>query len=114
MLNNRSIINVAISRASDYLFVLLPHPSTDYYDNLVELKKLCSTCKGMENDGNVILNNCEKIEENIFEDRAFIEKNTFVTSHQLTNVYTQSEKRYEVHIDEKSVDIQLSGDGYEE
>ena len=114
MLNNRSIINVAISRASDYLFVLLPHPSTDYYDNLVELKKLCWISKGMENDGNVTLNNCEKIEENIFEDRAFIEKNTFVTSHQLTNVYTQSEKRYEVHIDEKSVDIQLSGDGYEE
>lgn len=114
MLNNRSIINVAISRASDYLFVLLPHHKTDYYDNLVELKKLCWISKGMENDGNVTLNNCEKIEENIFEDRAFIEKNTFVTSHQLTNVYTQSEKRYEVHIDEKSVDIQLSGDGYEE
>ena len=114
MLNNRSIINVAISRASDYLFILMPHSDTDYYDNLVELKKLCSICKGMENDGNVTLNNCENFEENIFEDRAFIEKNTFVTSHQLTNVYTQSEKRYEVHIDEKSVDIQLSGDGYEE
>lgn len=114
MLNNRSIINVAISRASDYLFVLLPHSDTDYYNNLVELNKLCSICKGMENDGNVTINNCENFEENIFEDRAFIEKNTFVTSHQLTNVYTQSEKRYEVHIDEKSVDIQLSGDGYEE
>lgn len=114
MLNNRSIINVAISRASDYLFILMPHSDTDYYDNLVELKKLCSICKGMENDGNVTINNCENFEENIFEDRAFIEKNTFVTSHQLTNVYTQSEKRYEVHIDEKSVDIQLSGDGYEE
>ena len=114
MLNNRSIINVAISRASDYLFVLLPHPSTDYYDNLVELKKLCWISKGMENDGNVTLNNCDDFEKKIFDDCAFIEKNTFVTSHQLTNVYTQSEKRYEVHIDEKSVDIQLSGDGYDE
>lgn len=114
MLNNRSIINVAISRASDYLFVLLPHHETDYYSNLVELKKLCGICNGMKKDGNVTLNNCENFEEKIFEDRAFIEKNTFVTSHQLTNVYTQSEKRYEVHIDDKSVDIQLSGDGYDE
>lgn len=114
MLNNRSIINVAISRASDYLFVLLPHNDTEYYSNLVELNKLCRICKGMENDGNVTKNNCDKYEEKMFDDCAFIEKNTFVTSHQLTNVYTQSEKRYEVHIDDKSVDIQLSGDGYDE
>ena len=37
----------------------------------------------------------------------FIENNAFVTSHQLTNVYTKAVKRYEVRIDENSVDIQL-------
>ena len=37
----------------------------------------------------------------------FIENNAFVTSHQLTNVYTKAVKRYEARIDENSVDIQL-------
>ena len=32
----------------------------------------------------------------------FIENNAFVTSHQLTNVYTKAVKRYEVRIDWKN------------
>ena len=41
MLNVKNIINVAISRASDYLFILLPHTDTDGYENLIEINSLC-------------------------------------------------------------------------
>ena len=64
----------------------------------------------MKDNANVAVYTCDKIEEIIFGKKFFIENNTFVTSHQLTNVYTKASKRYEVRIDEKSIDIQLGYD----
>ena len=48
------------------------------------------------------------IEKTLFNDFNFIEKNTFVTSHQMSNIYTDAQKLYEVRIDENSVDIQIN------
>ena len=50
----------------------------------------------------------ELIEKTLFNDFNFIEKNTFVTSHQMSNIYTDAQKLYEVRIDENSVDIQIN------
>ena len=65
----------------------------------------------MKDPDNVAQYTCDQIEEIIFGRKFFIESNTFVTSHQLTNVYTKAVKRYEVRIDENSVDIQLGFKG---
>ncbi len=46
----------------------------------------------------------------IFGEPYFIEENSFVTTHQLTNIYTEPSTKYEVRIDENSVDIQLGSD----
>ena len=111
MLNNRNIINVAISRASDYLFILLPHPDSYGYENLIEINKLCGIAN--RKCTSVALFNSEVIEKAIFNKRDFIESNTFVTTHQVANVYTSASGLYEVRIDENAVDIQTSGENYQ-
>lgn len=111
MLNNRNILNVAISRASDYLFVLLPHPDSYGYENLIEINKLCGIAN--RKCSSVALFNSEVIEKAIFNKKDFIESNTFVTTHQVANVYTSASGLYEVRIDENAVDIQTAGQSYQ-
>lgn len=100
-LNNRNIINVAISRARDYLFVFLPHKDMEDYLKLKEINRLGSLSKNWKSW------TCDQLEKIMFERSQFIEQTTFVTSHQMANVYSQADYRYEVRIDENSVDIQI-------
>ena len=103
-LNNRNIINVAVSRARDYLFVFLPHKDMDDYQKLREINRLGSLSKGWKSW------TCDQLENIMFGRSQLIEQTTFVTSHQMTNVYSQADYRYEVRIDENSVDIQIGED----
>ena len=107
MLNKRHIINVAVSRARDYLFLLIPHKDTVGYENLYEINRI----------GRLIINNCngeyqyftcDEIEKILFGQSKYLEENTFVTSHQMANVYTEAGMKYEVRIDDSSVDVQIS------
>ena len=107
MLNKKHIINVAISRARDYLFLLIPHKDTDGYANLREINTL----------GRIVINTCpnqyqyftsDEIEKLLFGRSKYLEENTFVTSHQMANVYTEAGVKYEVRIDDNSVDVQIS------
>lgn len=108
-LNRKNILNVAISRARDYLFVLIPHVDTDGYENLNEIQSIGDIAnKKCRTDLSII--NADIVEGIIFNDSAFIEKNTFVTSHQMANVYTDAQKLYEVRIDENAVDIQINAE----
>ena len=108
-LNRKNILNVAISRARDYLFVLIPHIDTDGYENLNEIRSIGYIAnKKCRTDLSII--NADLVEGIIFKDSAFIEKNTFVTSHQMANVYTDAQKLYEVRIDENAVDIQINSE----
>lgn len=111
MLNNKNIINVAISRAKDYLFVLLPHPDSYGYENLIEINKLCSIAKKKVKSVTVL--NSDQIEKSMFANSHYVEDNTFVTTHQLANVYTSAASLYEVRIDDNAVDIQVSSDKYQ-
>ncbi len=107
MLNRKHIINVAISRAKDYLFVLIPHPSTDGFKNLYEIRNLGRLATDVVSE-HVKTYTCDDIEQILFGKKFFLENNTFVTSHQMANVYTEPGMKYEVRIDENSVDIQIS------
>ena len=104
-INNKNIINVAISRARDYLFIFFPDKDTEGFENLVEIKKLGNIA--CEKPENVALFTADEIEKVIFEKKFYIENNVFVTTHQLANVYTQTAQKYEIRIDENSVDIQI-------
>ena len=107
MLNRKHIINVAISRAKDYLFLLIPHPATDGFQNLYEIKRLgkIASATGKENSQYYTSDDIEQI---LFGKKFFLENNTFVTSHQMANVYSEPGMKYEVRIDENSVDVQIA------
>lgn len=105
MLNNKNVINVAISRASDYLFILLPHPDSYGYENLIEINKLAKIAN--KHVSSVAVINADHVEKYTFNNPNYIESNTFVTTHQVANVYTKAACKYEVRIDDNAVDIQV-------
>lgn len=106
-LNNKNILNVAISRARDYLFVLLPNNQTDGWNNLYEINALGDLAAKKLNSFSQQIPSYA-IEKIIFDNGFYIEENTFVTTHQMANVYSQDSCKYEVRIDANSVDILIS------
>ena len=47
------------------------------------------------------------IEEKLFKQIDYIEQNTFATTHQSINVYTQPEKKYEIRCEDTAIDVQI-------
>ena len=107
-LNNHNILNVAISRAKNHLFLLFPSNETDGFKKLEELNHIGRLM--CENQDSFEYLTCDSIEEIIFGQSYHIENNVFVTAHQLANVYTEAAKKYEIRIDESSVDVQIAKD----
>lgn len=105
-LNKRNIINVSISRARDYLFVLMPDDDTEKVNELKYIKRVEALCK----NGECSEWHTSEIEEIMFDSETYIEDNSFSTSHQTVNVYAKAELRYEIRGGEDAVDIQTHDD----
>ena len=103
-LNKLNIINVSISRARDYLFVIMPDDDTENVGNLKLIKKVEKLCKEQPD---WIEQQSPSIEELIFGSKTYLEDNSFSTSHQLVNVYGKPEKRYEIRSEDNAVDVQI-------
>jgi len=103
-LNKLNIVNVSISRARDYLIILMPDDETENVDNLTLIKKVEWLCKEQPAW-------CEHLspflEDIIFGSKTYLEDNSFSTSHQLVNVYGKPEKRYEVRSEDNAIDVQI-------
>lgn len=103
-LNHKNIINVAISRARDYLFVLMPDENTEKLENLklvnqVEtLMRANAQCKVVDS---------HSLEKTMFGNELYLEENSFSTGHQSVNVYGIPEKIYEIRSEDEAIDIQL-------
>jgi AAA domain len=108
-LNKQNILNVAISRARDYLFIIMPDKETDNVWNLFRLAEIEKYVRQSEAFSEHA--SCE-VEHTLFGNKNFLEENTFVTGHQMVNVYERAEKCYEVRSDELSVDIQVKEKSY--
>ena len=102
--NKKNILNVAISRAQDYLFLLMPDGDYEDYNNL-ETKTIGVIAK--KDTTEMTVTNSQVLEKVIHGDSHYLDKNTFVTVHQLANVYSDPSSKYEVRFDEKPVDIQI-------
>jgi hypothetical protein len=103
-LNKQNILNVAISRARDYLFIVMPDSQTENVENLHminEIEKL--TMQGGEFSDYLT----HEIEEIIWGNQKHLEDNTFSTGHQMVNVYRKPEYYYEVRSDESAIDVQI-------
>ena len=103
-INRKNILNVAISRAQDYLFLLMPDKDYEHFDKL-QAKNIGVIAKDKRSE--MTYCTAQEVEKHMFGDTNHIEKNTFVTTHQLANVYTAPSSKYEVRIDDKSIDIQI-------
>ncbi len=106
-LNKLNILNVSISRARDYLILIVP----DIIEELEQLNRLTDILRGEEN----IRSHCrwfrtEEIERAMFKKSNYIYENCFITTHQKVNVYSRPEKRYEVRCEENAIDVQVNNE----
>jgi hypothetical protein len=95
---------VSISRARDYLFVMMPDEETENVSNLTLIKQVEQLCKEQPD---WIEHHSHTIEESIFRNENYLVDNSFSTGHQLVNVYGTAERRYEVRSEDTSVDVQI-------
>lgn len=105
-LNKRNIINVSISRARDYLIIVMPDDDTENIENLRLINRVEEIC----NDNGATEYLSPEIEEMIFNDDHYLENNSFATSHQIVNVYGKPELKYEIRSEDTAVDIQIHTD----
>lgn len=102
-LNRLNIINVAISRARDYLFIVMPDDSTDKIENLRLIKRV-ENLFAKEGYGEFTAHDIENL---IFGNSNYLEENSFTTGHQSVNVYGKLERKYEIRSEDNAVDVQL-------
>lgn len=103
-LNKLNIINVSISRARDYLFIIMPDDETEKVEKLTLIKKIEKLFKDREDWSET---QSHTIEKAILGSERYLEDKSFSTSHQIVNVYGKPEKRYEIRSDENAVDVQI-------
>lgn len=103
-LNKQNILNVAISRARDYLFIVMPDDETEGVEDLHKLAKIERLVKS----SSVFSEYASRIiEQMIFGQESYLEDNTFSTGHQMVNVYRIPERYYEVRSDDSAIDVQI-------
>lgn len=103
-LNKKNIINVSISRARDYLFVVMPDNDTENIDNLRLVKRVEGLIQSTDAWNEFA---SPDLEDLMFGDSKYLENNAFSTSHQSVNVYGLPEKIYEVRAEDTAVDVQI-------
>lgn len=101
LLSKEYIYNVAISRAKDYLIVLHPYTaiSNPFINNIGHSYK--------NNFGNTKILNTNDIEQILFNDRNYIETNSYISGHDNVNVFGLSEMKYFIKANDTAIDIQL-------
>ncbi len=108
-LNKLNIVNVSISRARDYLFIIMPDDETENVTNLTLVKQVEGLCK---RQGCYAEMHTHFLERLMFGSESYLEDNSFSTTHQLVNVYGEPETYYEIRSEDAAVDVQVHvGDG---
>ncbi|WP_186430047.1 ATP-binding protein [Clostridium sp. BSD9I1] len=103
-LNKSNIINVSISRAKDYLFVVMPDDNVENIGNLHLVKRVEQLFKS---SGSYVEFQTHDLEQHIFGNAQYLEENAFSTGHQSVNVYRLPEKCYEIRSEDTAVDVQI-------
>lgn len=102
-INNHNIINVAMSRARDYLFFVLPNGQQKGFTLKNDLGRLTNITQRQ-------VVNCSKLEEIMFGQPNYIVANTHVTCHMPVNVYCEDTAIYEVRMSDEALDIKINED----
>jgi superfamily I DNA and/or RNA helicase len=105
-LNKLNIINVAISRAKDYLFIVMPDEKTKGIENLKRVQNVKSLM--IKEEEGCYQTSSQEIEEKMFSGNGkYLEENAFSTGHQSVNVYGSPERIYEIRAEDSAVDVQI-------
>lgn len=100
--NNENIINVAMSRARDYLFFVLPNGQQKGFFMKNRIGDVIPSI-------NRILWDCKQVERVMFNGNDnYIYENTHVTCHMPVNVYCEDNAVYEVKMSENAIDIKIN------
>jgi hypothetical protein len=110
-LKKEFIINVAISRARDYLIILVPDEDTEGLSslNLIHEKhpnSLLSIIKELP-DNSVSYIDASELEKKIMGKKDFFQKNSFTNIHQTVNIYSDLYKDYIVRVSGNALDIHI-------
>jgi len=107
-INDKKVLNVAISRARDYLVVAIPDaktPNVQYLRGPLTIASLMRQTPGVFAELQT-----PDLESSVWGDGDYVEKNTYSTGHQNVNVYETPEKRFEVRSEELSLDVHFRAD----
>jgi flagellar biosynthesis GTPase FlhF len=102
-INNKNIINVAVSRARDYLIMLMPKPIINQKE-----QELCKIYRLVKRIGSFSVVDSKNLEREFWGDRDYIHNHTFTTSHQVINAYSSFDEdrlRYEIRMNNESLDV---------
>lgn len=102
-INNLNIMNVAMSRAKDYVFFLSPEKRVGEKAIYPMNDELFRQLPAGFN-----FHHAHALEKIMFGDETFIAKNASLKSHLPVNVSTPTGKRYEVRISDTALDIQIN------
>lgn len=102
LLSKEYIYNVAISRARDYLIIL--HPFEAIINNTYINSIMSSYGR---NFGKPIVRKSSEFEKILFNQKDFIEMNSYITGHDNVNVFGQIEMKYFIKASDSAIDIQL-------
>lgn len=101
-LNKENILNVCLSRAKDYLILLVPDleglKQINRIKNLIIEHQLTPYFKELTS---------KEVEKIIFKQDNYLYEHSFVTAHQNINVYSKPSKKYEIRYEENAIDVQL-------
>jgi len=106
-LNNMNIMNVSISRAKQYLIMVLPDENMRFYEDLSQLIDIVNIIKEKYPDGYNEYTS-DQMEEILFGEKNYIQTNSMVSKHQRVNRFNEADYRWEVRCDEEAVDIHIS------
>lgn len=102
--NNQNIINVSISRAKDYLFIVMPDDNTEGIFQLQLIKKIESLIHETNVWQEFFSHTLEKL---IFGNDHYLEDNTLLMPRQSINVCDFPESHYEVRSDDSFIEIKI-------
>lgn len=99
--NNENIINVAMSRARDYIFFVLPKGQQPGF-------KMKNRIGSVIPYSDRTILDCKMVEKVMFGNDNYIYENTHVTCHMPVNVYCEDSATYEVRMSEDALDIRIN------
>ncbi len=100
--NTDYILNVAISRARDYLFFLAPEGEKDALPIMLRLHDVIKRL-GLK----YVEYKCADTEQILFGDSEWINHNTIVTGHNNVNTYSDMKSLFEIRQSDEAIDIRM-------